>query len=141
MAAPVVLKSRMTVVDSVYFQPPHEEATVTDCRFSCELESDEQPYQRQMKVGETWQPLDRGWLDSAAMLVVRNDEGRFTQEQPTREDRAKAAAKVVVLAFGDRPAVLVRPGRSARFEPNLLEEITLRCESGTARVTVTLIPE
>ena len=60
---PIEEKARLTVVESVYYQSPLTEPTLAESYFSRWLETGEQPFVRQSKVGEQWQPLSSGaWM-------------------------------------------------------------------------------
>lgn len=139
--------AHMTVVEYVTHQPHDHEATaVGSTPFLRMLRSDEQPYVRHATVGEAWQRLDRGWLESAGMLLVENKEGQFTQVQPREEERKAALMRVVEVGLaGANPQptrfAVVRPAESCRFEPADVTGLWLRCRFGTARVIISLIPE
>lgn len=65
--------------------------------------SDEQVYERHTRVGEGWRPLDCGWVRGAAVLILRNDEGRQQlQVNPSPQEVEAVARRVVQLG--------VRPG-------------------------------
>lgn len=147
-------KDRLVVVESVYHQPVGKEAKLIASRFSRELSSDEQPYQRELKASERWEPLDNGWIDKAGMLVIRNNEGQFLQTQPTEEERQEVAERVLEICCEDRDALSVDndfpislfpqwwilPGESMRACPADLGSIYIRCRSGTAQFTLDLLP-
>lgn len=140
---PTAVQSRMTVIETIYHQAPNDEPTSFTSRFSRSLETDEQPYARKLKVGESWQPLDRAsiWLAEAGLLRLVNEEGTNWPTNPTPEQLAEVAAKVVEIGFGaDTAAILVPPGESVRFSPADLALIRLRCRSGTARCALALLP-
>jgi hypothetical protein len=72
-----VIKNRLSVVERLYFQDHINRASPVDYgdKFSINLESDEQPYQRDNKVGEDWTKLDFGWLSSLqGMFEVTNND-------------------------------------------------------------------
>lgn len=137
--------SRITVVETVYHQTVPDQPTALESRFSRFLASDEQVYVRRLTVGEDWQRLDTGWLKVASLLLVSNDEGRGQQVQPTDQERADIAARVIEVAHGEyRSAILpdwlIPPGESLRGCPASLGNIWLRCRQGVARCTVVLFP-
>lgn len=152
--APVVAQQAarcyLLVAESVYHQEGVSQPTVIADHFSFTrtLASDEQPYTRRVKVGSEWQALDTGWLDGACgMLVLVNNEGLNRQTIPTAEERQETAARVIELGFcRDRDFAepvafgLVRPGESSRLEPTEPKALYLRCRSGTASVSIGLLP-
>jgi hypothetical protein len=139
-------KDRLTVVETVYHQSSQGFPTVAlgdTTRFSRELASDEQPYERHKVAGEKWQPLDCGWIDSAGMLVIRNDEGHFAVN-PTPEQKAEMFNKrIVELSFdGEHPVIQVPPTETCRFYPsNNIDQIKIRCKEGKTRYSIYLMPE
>jgi hypothetical protein len=144
-------RARFTVVETVYFQPASAEPTQTGSRFCRWVGTDEQPYKRQTKVGESWVPLDAGWLKEAGMLVLANKEGEFFRVNPTEEERTETAKKIVEVGLYTgvsketgqsviEPFARVHPAESTRFTPLDLSVIRLRCLSGDAKILLTLLP-
>jgi hypothetical protein len=136
--------SQLTVVEQVYFQQVGDQPAQFGAQWSRRIATDEQPYQRRMKVGPEWKPIDRGWITNCELLLIENNEGRFTQTNPSDEERKAAASKVVevgllmpigaVMAFAR-----IKPGESCRFQPCDLDFIMIRCRQ-EASITITLIP-
>jgi hypothetical protein len=122
------LASRLVVIERVYHQRPGQQPITTQSRFSRTLESSEQQYVREVTVTEEWTPIDTGWIKSAGMLHLSNDE--------------RDAAKVVQVTVqgSNIPAWLVIPGESLRGMPADAGRLMVRCQRGTARCTLTLIP-
>lgn len=139
-------RASVLVIETVVFQHPSDQPT--DCRSSYQYrtESDEQPYSRTYSVGEEWVPLDVGWLKDVGVgeLCVRNVEGADRATYPTPAEVAETAAKVVEIGEGceSYPGVflLVRPGRSCRFEPETVSLVLVRSRSGRTRIRVTAFP-
>jgi len=133
----------MTVVEHVYHQPFGEQPVGVDSSFNRKLDSDEQMFVRKFRVTEEWTPINVGWVESAGMLMLSNDEGRSLQTLPSDEEKAAVAARVVELKYQDAPddqAWTVLPGESMRAMPSQASLLMLRCRSESARVTLTLIP-
>ena len=153
---PAAQQDSMTVVEQIYHQPAGEEPTAYHHSFVRKLFIQEQPYSRKIKVGGGWQPLDLGWFadkpDAVGMVQVINNEGRFTQTQPTDEERAAAAAKVIEVVGGmDDPTrslwkgpvgmlLLVYPKESMRNTVERPNNLWVRCQSGVACATVNVFP-
>jgi hypothetical protein len=97
------LKSEITVVEQVYHQLSGSQPRAIESRFSRELESDEQPYERHLKVGEESVPLDCGWIKEASQLVIINEEGKGLQANPTDEERKGLACKILEISYVDHP--------------------------------------
>jgi hypothetical protein len=117
-------------------------------RFSRDLSSDEQPYERRTVVGESWTAVDCGWIDRCGMLMLRNEEGHFSVN-PTPEQRAEVMRRVVEITFGtvlttgvpSRECLLIPPKETCRFYPSDVKSLHLRCRAGKAQITLYLLPE
>lgn len=143
-----ILKDRLVVVETVYHQPTGEQPTAVESRFSRDLQTVEQPYQRQLTATEEWKPLDCGWIKDAGMLVIQNLEGKF-QANPTDEERAEAAARVLEVSYREdqdpnmdvsRHGWLIYPGESFRGCPSNLDLLAVRSQYGSLRLSVFIIP-
>ena len=130
--------NRLSVVELVYHQPEGERGVAVESRFARNLVSTEQMYHRRITVTEEWQPIDGAWIKQAGMMVLSNDEGRFTV-QPTQEERDAANEKIVEVG-SDGMKWLARPGESIRAEPSDLSAVHVRCRKGSARCTLSLFP-
>jgi len=132
------------VVDNVYHQVPDGPPSTVGgdaSRFSRELDSDEQVYERHKVAKNEWEPLDCGWIDKCGMLVVRNDEGHFAVN-PTEEQRKEVYRRIVEVSFdGVKSRIQVPPQETCRFYPTDVKSIFLRCREGNARYTLCLVPE
>jgi hypothetical protein len=78
------------------------------------------------------------------MLVLRNDEGRFSVN-PTPQQREEAAQRIIELSFGgnrEKPDILIPPGETCRFYPACSSSIKLRCRPpGPARYSLAVVPK
>lgn len=142
---PRQLKGQIVVVETAYHQPINDQAKVVDNSYSCKIDSTEQPYgPRRVAVGEEWVPLDIGWIAEAGLMLLRNEEGRFTQKIPTEEERGEANAKVLELGFkvGEviTPISPIPPRQSIRSIPFDLKNLYIRSRKGQAKYTITLFP-
>ena len=136
-----VLKPRLTVLETVYYQEPGGEPTWFPAPFSIMLESAEQPCIRKLKIGQILQSLDT-WLSSVSELVIRNDEGTYRDKpgRPSEEEREDMKKRIIEVYLTGHPSLYVRPGRSCRFEPVRFQGVQLRCQHGEARVTIAAFP-
>lgn len=140
------MRSRLTVVDTVFWQGPDGQPTAAETRFGRWLESGKAPHVRSLQVGERWQPIDPGHLRAASAVVVANDGGEVPSVNLTPEQEREAAEKV--LEFGSwqmqdvQPFVFapIPPGESARLPDPPLSQLAIRCRKGQTRCTVYLFP-
>jgi len=136
-------KNQVFIVETLYHQPTGGFPTTAlgdTTRFSRELESDEQPYERRKLAKGNWELLDHGWIDQCGMLLLRNDEGYFSTN-PTPEQREEIFKRVIEISFSDKiPSILIPPKETCRFYPANLSQIQLRCQEGVAKYTLYLIP-
>jgi hypothetical protein len=119
---------RITVVGSVYHQPPEGPPSEVGKPFSVKVSSSEQPYVRRLDVGPEWRPLEMGWLEGHAIarVVVEND--------------APPDGPPVLIAQGAEPFADVRAGTWDHFRPLNPAGLRLATTEGAARVTITLYP-
>lgn len=137
---PAVAHDRITVVETVSFTSLSGTRTApVDSRYWRRLAlTGDRPYQRSFLVTEEPVPLDVGWArewPGIGLLHVSNDVGKRRQVIPTPAELAEDAKKVVEL--GDW---LILPGESMRGLPKDYSQLKIRCQFGSARVTVTVYP-
>lgn len=138
--------ARLSVVETVYHQAVGEPARAVPSRFSRWLRStEEESFQRSVRVGEDWTPVEASWVVEASHLMLENREGRALVAVPTDRERAETEARVVemgVLAEGGGvvPFLRVPPGESCRFTPAELSRLRVRCLHGRARCLLTVVP-
>jgi hypothetical protein len=141
---PPILRNVVSVVEQVYWQPALDQPQqLLESACGRELESDEQPYVRRLVVNEEWRPIDCGWIgDECGMFLLCNEEGKHLHKNPTPEQKASLDEKVVELRFDRNPTCFwyILPGESMRGCPSNAQSLFIRCRSGTARVTLTLLP-
>lgn len=143
---PSKIPNRLTVVQQTYHQLPGEQPRYYDSRFSRELETLEQPYERQTTIGPEWKPLDVGWLNETGvgMLIIENNEGQFYVRIPTLEEKEVTRAKGIEIGIdvvGNIDSfALVPSGESCRFYPANANHLRIRCQSGTAKITIQAFP-
>lgn len=145
------MKARMTVVEHVYYQSEEHDPVVGDSAFFRELKSEDQPFARKHKVGQSWSPLSSdGWVLDASMVVLTNELPQYSRN-PTKEQKARDEAKVIEVAvysgeartMHSGPPILfavVLPGESLRFQPADLNQIYIRCPNGEVSYSVKLFP-
>jgi hypothetical protein len=137
----VVPLNRITVVETLYHKSGDNQPKGHEHRFTRQLESDEQAYERTCRVGEDWTLIDAGWLNGAqiGMLILVNDEGKFPQTIPTAAEVAEASEKVLELGTTECFAI-VPPGESLRFVPYDITNLRVRSAHGTIKYTLKFYP-
>lgn len=140
-------RDRLTVCEQVYHRPADDEPQQFSSAFSRELEISEQAYRRNGVATDDWQPLDYGWLKSVGMLVVHNREGEHLQINPTPEEKAAIAKRVLMVAWilNDtcRGWWLIPPGESMRGYPDCADAaatLCVRARHQQARYTLFAVP-
>lgn len=133
---------RVTVVETVYFNNHNDQPISYQSGFACELETkEEQPYIRHSKAGEEWQPLDMGWLnDKAGIVVVQNEEGKNPPVKLSDAEKESLAAKVLEVSSSkiDSFVLLLPPGESLRIRT--LSQLSIRSRSGKTKFVVCAMP-
>lgn len=135
------MRNRVAVVETVYFQAHGEQPLPPiESRYYRWLNSEEQPYNRNLKLTETWTRLDMGWLGDAGLLVIHNVPERL-QTQPTDKERLAMANKVIELTYDTaNPEWVILPGESLRAHPTRAKDLFIRCRSGECRAYINVIP-
>lgn len=130
------LGARLTVVQSIYYQSPGLDANQRETKYSVEIDQDEQPYYRQLILkSSNSEPtsIETGWVEDVGTLLIENLEGKFTQVQPTEDEREDVKGRIIELQMGDC-TLLIRPGDCQRLtvkDQESLRAISLRRSSGS----------
>ena len=148
------MPASITVVEQVYFR--NENGSYGKCfdsSFKRSVNNDEQVYgPRTIEVSEQWQQLDLGWFTEEVhgysnlkspigVIILANEEGKFTQRMPTEEMKREAQAKVIEISFNSlSPDLHIPATESARISPLDPCNVKVRCRKGTARCTITILP-
>ena len=123
------IPSRIVVVEMVYFQAPGESPLGVGSRYSRKLLTEEQPCERRLKATDSWQELDRAWLEQVSTVVISNQES--------------VKGKILEVAYKDTPPEhtwLILPGESMRASPADVASLMVRSQSGAIRFTANLFP-
>jgi hypothetical protein len=139
------LPSRLTVVEDISLSIEGGRPVVfPPTRYGKALLSTEQVYFRHTTVGPEWIPLDHGWLPSCSVLHIVNKEKSY-RANPTPEERQRDRNLIVEIGtlYGEdiRPLFFIPPGLPFRSPAANLEALHLRCPTGTASITISVIPE
>lgn len=134
-------KNRLSVIGAVYYETADAQPEGAHYAFSRELETDDQVYKRNLTATKEWRPLDCGWLDDCSMLVIVNNEGKFTVN-PTDEEQEEASEKVLEVCYDYTTSYywLIPVGESMQAYPSDASKLFIRCRSGDAKFTVHLFP-
>ena len=136
-----MMKSRLTIVEQVYFQQPGIQPVQETTQFSRQCESDEQVYTRVKKLSDVWVDLDSGWVDEASCVMVLNHGNRQHLVNPTSEELLQESDRVVEVAVrGPTVFGLVRVGESLRIEPHDVKNLVIRCRKDTTQVRIIVVP-
>jgi hypothetical protein len=143
----MIPKARLTINSWIAHQPLATRGEdLSPPAFSRMLETDEQVWRREIPIGPDWEPIPLGWLADKpiALITIHNREGRFTQLQPTPEERAAATARIVEVGVVHKDVLVpfsqCRPLESCMFEPLAGRQYFLRCKTDGAKVTVVGVP-
>lgn len=105
-----VLGPRLTVVQSVYHQRPDMNPTQYENRWDILLTEDDQPYYRErtLPTGERHN-IECGWVEHPGVLLIANQEGQFTDRNPTEDEAKEMAGRILILTIGDMFEMVIRP--------------------------------
>jgi hypothetical protein len=134
-------KSRLVIKETVYFQQPEAKPIALESGSGQDIASDEQPYQRIIKLTESWTPLDTGWVKEASLIVIENQAGKHQLVRPDAKQIQEIAAKVIEIGKEGEAWELVPAGQTRVFTPVELDRIQLRSRSGEVKAIVTVFPK
>lgn len=120
-------------------------------RYARDTIVDEQAYERTVRVGEEWKPLDLGWVGTdyhgaGAVLLVVNCSVPKPQRVPTVEERAENLAKTIIVGIEQNDGSVLELGYGFPDEqvlcihPLNLPRYRVRCGSGEGRYSIFLVP-
>lgn len=137
--------ARILLLQTLYYQSANSEPISAEGRYTKLLQTDEQPYQRRMKVTDEWKPLDAGWVESASYYCVENLEGKYIQTIPTLEQRSEDAKRIIELGIASPIGVLrfasLSPGEFMAVPYKDVRNVRIRCLHESAKVNITVYPE
>lgn len=133
-------RPRMVVIEELVHQGGGHQPKSVPHSFGRFCESDEQPYQRIVTIGEQWQEVDFGWVESCGMLSIVNITPQSSVVLSPEERTERDSKMVEVSVETGVPAFArIRVGESLRMEP-IHKSITLRCLSGKTKVNIMAVP-
>lgn len=130
-------RPRVTAHMTINYEDFEEEARGIGRNFSMFTNDKEQPYDRNIKVGEEWTELDFNWVESVGAVMVINDTVGKRQVKPTEEEIAEEMEMTLEIAIGKTSNKMPFTIPPRGFQPFWMEEdapIFLRCRKGTAKV-------
>lgn len=133
--------ARLTVVGHVYHQQRDSSPVASDIQFESNLDTDEQPYVRNAKVGEQWEKLDYGWIKEASYILLKNDEGKLGFVNPTEMEKQDVLGRIVEISFnGQDPDILIHPMESLPFRAADINRVWIRSRKDRARIVINIYP-
>ena len=137
--------SRLTVLLTAHHEQAGEQPRTFPLTFSDLLETTQESYSRRMRATEEWTSLDFGWIHSSEVgyIIIDNIEGRGLSIQPTPEEKALTASRVIELAYVDSPQdYWPIPPRLFFFGQVVRpSDLRIRCQNGTASYRINAIPK
>lgn len=142
-AEPKEIKNRITVVETIYHQEFGENPVMVESRYSRELESYDQPYERKLTATTAWTPLDTGWIKECGLLVIKNRESHMMMQIPTPEEKEELAKKILTVSYRHqgRTGWLILPGETMKAHPNTLGDLGICSLHGNVKYKLYLYPK
>ncbi len=148
--SPLPVQDRLTARLSVIHERRSAGGNPTEVTsaFALPLKTEEQPYQRYMKLDDAagFVALERGWLQDAetSFIVIQNTTGANRGTNPSAEELAAISRVIVEVWLGDetqpQAVPIIRPGAFFTAEIPDASAIRLRCVVGKASICVTVYP-
>lgn len=132
---------RITANINVYHEHHGEQPHPAASAFSAFLETIEQPYGRRVRL-QAGEPvaLETGWVERVGMVLIENRTGKAKKKNPTEEEKADIAKRVVRVTAGGGPGWIVRPGRFMFVEVEDASSVMLQCLHETADLYLNIFP-
>lgn len=138
--------SRITVVENVVWHKLGESPMSIETRYE-RISRDVKGRPTNLDpivIGPEWTALDLSGWDRIALLIVANEEGRFSL-RPTPEQLRDAMARIVEVGFADeidgpKKRLWVYPTETERFHFPDPSQVRFRCASGSATIHVSVVP-
>lgn len=145
------MRSRLTVVEKIYFQHEDEQPFGVDVKFGRNMqpeESDDQVYFRKNKVGLDWTVVDHGWVcpKKVGCLLIQNNEGNFSRlpKVPTLEQMENDRRRIIELGIivnGEVQVIsVIPPQESCRLVPIDVSNLYVRCQHEQAKFSLYVFP-
>jgi hypothetical protein len=140
---------RMTMVLSLHYEQPGKEPKSAVARFMRYVDSDEQPYYRETRVGPTWTKLTYDWLAKPGLVHLRNREGAPGATMPTPEELEMVFGRALEVGVGsttgtppDEATIVIKPseGYPLPFSQEVTDRLWVRCARGKCQYTLTAYP-
>jgi hypothetical protein len=150
----------LTIIQSVRYQQPMDQPYDLKIQpFIRKVISEEQPYSRDLKIGEEWQAIDTGWITKVGLFVIFNKEGRNLSIQPTPEEKTAIKNRIIEIgvlvnennSIRDmhcdnkmiKPIIILKilAGETQQLTPVQMDQLVFRCKNGEAKCTITVLPE
>lgn len=137
---------RISVANYVYFRNMRHDAQGIEVRYSKMLQSvDGEHYDRRVKIGEDWKPLDLGYFSdnpkNVGTIVIHNEEGRFIHVKPSEAEMKLVESKVLEISYKDcTGGWLIPPGECFHGCPVSPEQLCIRSQSGICTARLFIIP-
>jgi hypothetical protein len=137
--------SRVTVNLNVHHELAGEQPRSFCFAFQDFLKSSQESYSRKLHALSGWTKLDLGWVepDEVGYVLIDNLEERNELVYQTEEEKHEAASRIIEIAYEDSlNNYWPIPPRLFFFCPVARpEDLRIRCQNGTARCRVTIIPK
>ncbi len=109
-------QSRLSIVEHVYYEIIGEQPLAVETIQSHLINSNEQPFIRNIKIGSTWQEIDLGWIKDVGMIIIRNDGGIDIGRIGNTSDEVIDKTLLIGIESG-KPLLYVSEGFTTRFTP------------------------
>lgn len=138
-------RNRMTVVETITYEREDGEPFQVQTKVGRPIEQDTQPYQREIKIGEEWKPIDLGWAtewDKIGTISIKHLGEKPSQKVLTPEERAEIASKTLLVGLESLPTVWLEyfPLDSFRAILSDARGLRIRSSKGTIRLLLTIFP-
>ena len=132
---------RMTARLDMYYEKNNEEPTYVSCVMEDLISpTEEEPYQRKLKIDESWNVLDVGWIERVGYILIRNT-GRVFTVHPSDEVKEAEKKKSIFVRCGDGDGDWEIPPKGFLIvKPTDVSKVELRCGLEETTIHISIFP-
>ena len=133
---------RLTIITQIHHDHTGRPTFSGEVRFDRVLETVDQPFHRELEVGEEVTQIEAHWIKRVGHLLIENVTGKVIQLQPSDAEKKETAKKIVRVSFGLDcvNGILIRPSSGYVFEVEDFSSVWIKSLFGKAQLNVYLFP-
>lgn len=138
-------RNRQTTTETITYEREDGEPFQIQTKCWRAINQDTQPYQREIKVGEEWKPIDLGWADEwegIGTISIQHLGDKAPQRVLSPEEATERASRGFYVGLESLPKAYLEfyPSDSFRAILSDARALRIRAKTGTVRLLLTILP-